>query len=222
MALHRELSKPFRRLTSWISDSRDRRRAQCLASEVVGYEQYLVHQLERTLLKLRSDTPFRGDRLIEQLVQHAGDLAGSAVLCVGCRSEAEIRSFYRQGAREVVGIDLVSRSPDILVMDMHRMALADRSFDVVFSCHSLEHAWDPAGVAREMARVVKHQGLVAIEVPIGFRTNESDRHDLGSAEAVTALFGSLVACQLWSEHQPAYSPANRHGTAVARVILRIR
>ena len=42
----------------------------------------------------------------------------------------------------MVGIDLLADGSGILAMDMHQLTFPDQSFDAVFSCHSLEHAYD--------------------------------------------------------------------------------
>jgi 2-polyprenyl-3-methyl-5-hydroxy-6-metoxy-1,4-benzoquinol methylase len=45
------------------------------------------------------------------------------------------------------------------------MAFADASFDIVHSCHTIEHLAAPFTVLRDHARILKHGGLLVIDAP---------------------------------------------------------
>jgi 2-polyprenyl-3-methyl-5-hydroxy-6-metoxy-1,4-benzoquinol methylase len=45
------------------------------------------------------------------------------------------------------------------------MAFADASFDIVHSCHTIEHLAEPFTVLRDHARILRHGGLLVIDAP---------------------------------------------------------
>jgi SAM-dependent methyltransferase len=124
---------------------------------------------------------------------------GRSVLCVGCRNSHEISMFRNAGFDEVIGIDLFSTDEAILQMDMHAMSFPDDHFDVVFSCHSLEHSYDPTRALSEFARVVKDGGVCTIEVPIRFTPTSADLQDFGSLQALQSACESFLGEILFAE-----------------------
>lgn len=94
------------------------------------------------------------------------------VLSVGPRTEGELLNLFARGFRpcNVRGLDLISYSPWIDLGDMHRMPYQDDSWDIVILSAVLAYSDDPARAAREVVRVVKNGGLVAVE-------SEYDPHD---------------------------------------------
>jgi len=54
---------------------------------------------------------------------------------------------------------------DWQVMDIQNIALADSSFDLIFSCETIEHVPDPARALRELARVLKPGGTLFLTTP---------------------------------------------------------
>ncbi len=182
------------------------------------YRTYLDVQLQRTLNKRDAPLQERTILLIDQVSKFI-DLSHCDVLCIGCRNTSEIDYFYSKGARQVTGIDLYSESPHILVMDMHEMKFADRSFDVVYSAHSLEHALNPGQVIQEIGRVARPGALVAVEVPVRYETRGADLSDFRSTEALRTAFSSHIDRVIWEDEQEANSPLNASGTPVARTIF---
>ena len=85
------------------------------------------------------------------------DIAGKTILCVGARDDCEIDFFTKRGY-EAVGIDLYS-TDKIVECDMARIyehsVLKDMRFDIVFSCHSLEHCLDFEGFVKSLRLVCK-------------------------------------------------------------------
>lgn len=185
-----------------------------------GYRDYLETQLKRTLDKM--DAPLQGrTQIMVDAVARFADLSQSRVLCVGCRNSAELDYFLARGAQSVTGIDLYSSDPRIQVMDMHRMTFPADQFDVLYTVHALEHAHDPAKVAGEIARVVRPQGIVAIEVPVRYSTGGADLIDFGDLASLHALFAPYTEQVLWGEELAGDAPANSSGTPIIRTILRL-
>ena len=183
------------------------------------YQEYLDMQLRRTLSKKDTSLKVGARRLIDKTAELV-DITRRDVLCVGCRNTAEIDYFRNKGAR-VVGIDLFSESPEILVMDMHRMTFPDDRFDIIYASHSLEHAYDVHKVVLEIIRVARPGALVAIEVPVQYETRGTDLVDFGNLRNLHAVFGPYIAQVLWCDEQPARSPLNEAGTAVIRTVFSI-
>ena len=184
------------------------------------YRDYLRVQLRRSLSKRANDSGVGPRVLIDQI---AGSVppGGSRVLCVGCRNAVELNEFRARGFADVVGIDLFSQHPDILVMDMHEMTFADESFDVIFSSHSLEHSYDLDRVVGEISRVARREALVAAEVPVRGQRGDADLLVFGDVAELRDAFGDHVGEVLMAEEQPARSETNDQGTDVARLVFRI-
>ena len=121
----------------------------------------------------------------------------------------------------VVGIDLVSQSPEILVMDMHAMTFADRAFDAVYASHSLEHAYDVSRVVSEIARVSRPAAVVGVEVPLGPGSSDADRVTFSSVEDLRTAVLRDGDAELWADEQPAGTETNSQGTPVARIVYRL-
>jgi len=185
------------------------------------YQEYLAVQQRRTLSKREND-PGAGARELVRMVVELGELErASSVLCVGCRNAVELDLFRSLAVGRVVGIDLVSPSPDILVMDMHDMTFEDSVFDAVYASHSLEHSFDVGAVLREIARVGRPGAVVGVEVPLGNGSSDADRIEFHSLADLHAAVAPILATELWVDEQPAGSATNEQGTPVARVVFRL-
>jgi SAM-dependent methyltransferase len=190
--------------------------------ESPDYRRYLDVQLRRTLEKQATDSGVGLRVLMDEAIARGRPERGSRVLCVGCRNGVELDEFRARGFERVVGIDLFSQRPDILVMDMHRMTFPDSSFDVVFASHALEHSYDLETVVGEIARVGRDGGVVAVEVPVGRRRSEADRIEFGGVERLREAFRPQIGEELWVDEQPPRSATNDQGTDVARLVFRLR
>ena len=192
------------------------------AVESLDYQRYLGVQLRRTLGK-RTNDPGVGLRvLMDEAIARGRPQRGSRVLCVGCRNGVELDEFRARGFDDVVGIDLFSQRPDILVMDMHVMAFPDEWFDVVFASHALEHSYDLDTVVGEIARVGRDGGVVAVEVPLGARASEADRIEFIGVDQLRDAFRPDMGEELWADEQPPRTATNDQGTDVARLVFRLR
>lgn len=184
------------------------------------YEQYLDAQLQRSFYKKSNPLQLHTRLLVDKLAEFR-NFAECHILCIGCRNTAEINYFKSQGANKVIGIDLFSSSPDITIMDMHKMTFPDNNFDIIYSAHSLEHSYDVGKVVREIIRVASPGALVAVEVPVEYKVSSTDLVDFGNLESLYAIFDPYISQVLWSEEQPPLSPQNEQGTAIIRTIFEI-
>jgi SAM-dependent methyltransferase len=219
------MPNPLRRLAHRVKTTLDWQRHRRVLLAKVGprpdsYRDYLDVQLKRTLDKHKAPLQLRTQAMVDAVARLV-ELPRCRVLCVGCRNTAELDYFVWRGAKEVTGIDLYSADPRIQVMDMHQMTFAHAAFDLVYSVHALEHAYDPARVAAEIVRVLRPQGTVALEVPVHFETRGADLVDYGSLETLHQLFRPHLAQVVWSEELAQDDPANGSGTAVIRTIFTV-
>ncbi|MEW5871409.1 MAG: class I SAM-dependent methyltransferase [Chloroflexota bacterium] len=188
------------------------------------YLQYLDTQLRRTLSKKDAPLPARARALIDK-VAASTDLSQCDVLCVGARNRAEVDYFRRKGARSATGIDLHSdfaQDSRILVMDMHQMSFPDNRFDLVYSSHSLEHAYDPRQVVSEIVRVSRPQALVVIEVPVQYEVRGADRLDFGDCQNLHSYFSPHLHEVLWCEGPQAPQPPGEGAYKIIRTMFSIR
>ena len=81
------------------------------------------------------------------------------VLDVGCGVKPYY-PFFRDGASEYVGVDVVENPAADLQGAVESLPVADASFDLVLCIQVLEHADDPARAVRELRRVVAPGGAV--------------------------------------------------------------
>lgn len=93
----------------------------------------------------------------------------SKILTIGPRTEGEIFSLRGHGFRlkNITALDLISYSPWIEVGDMHNMSYADNSFDAVVMGWVIAYSEQPEVAAKEIVRVTKNGGIVAIGVAYG-------------------------------------------------------
>jgi SAM-dependent methyltransferase len=157
----------------------------------LDYQLYRWGQIRQSRAKRHKDTSFRIVPFVELIKRHCPDLvAASPILCIGARNEVELDVFARNGFQDVIGIDLWSCSPRILVCDMHRLIFPDASFDLVFASHAFEHARDFSRVAVECVRVLRPGGYVFCAVPTGFQLSAHDRYDFKDAKGILEHFES--------------------------------
>lgn len=115
------------------------------------------------------------------------------VLTIGPRVEGEIYNLIGYGfrSRNVVGLDLFSYSPYIRVGNMHHMEFADGEFDIVISGWVLGYSDDKLQCAREMLRVTKPGGMIAIGNAFTVlnltQVTKNLGYIIGAAEAITDL-----------------------------------
>jgi len=97
-------------------------------------------------------------------------VAGKTVIDFGCGKGAEAIEIAKRGAAKVIGIETLERWRSIAdtnlvlsgVNNCAFLARTDEKADVVLSLDSFEHFDDPAGILKEMARLLKPDGRVIV------------------------------------------------------------
>lgn len=96
------------------------------------------------------------------------------ILVAGCGTGSEAGTFARAFGVETIGIDIgasfafdhAGAAPAILMqMDARDLTFADKTFDLVYSFHALEHIPRPADALREMCRVLRPGGHFLLGTP---------------------------------------------------------
>jgi SAM-dependent methyltransferase len=111
----------------------------------------------------------------------AAPRARGRLLDVGC-GDKPYEATFRPFVSEYVGIEheavfattnasSSARRPD-LYYDGDRLPFGDRSFDTVLSIQVLEHTPRPQALLREMARVLRADGLLILSAPFSGRLHE--------------------------------------------------
>jgi SAM-dependent methyltransferase len=119
--------------------------------------------------------------LIIAVLERVAPQARGRLLDVGCGDKPYLEIF-RPYVSEYLGIEneasftltaasAKERKPD-LYYDGTRLPFDDRTFDTVINIQVLEHTPRPGNLVREMARVLKDDGLLMLSAPFQFRLHE--------------------------------------------------
>ncbi len=93
---------------------------------------------------------------------------------IACGDGVGLRYFKQMGFTDVIGVELNPSKLEmagqsgypIISCDMHDLAnFEDGSVDIVYSSHSLEHAYEPAKVLAEFHRILQPAGALFIVLP---------------------------------------------------------
>ena len=221
------LKRLRQKLRHWRSVWLARRKVRAIpgggAIAAPDYRDYLVVQIAKSQLQANpaGETQPRTRHLVGLLARHLPAATGRAaaatrVLCVGCRDVRELDEIERQTGGAALGVDLFSDDPRIVVGDFHQLPFPDAAFDVLYSCHSLEHAYDLGRALGEFTRVLRPGGLWAIEVPTAFELGATDRQDVGSAAGLLERLRPDVAEVLWLEDAVRADGRRRDARLIAR------
>lgn len=120
--------------------------------------------------------PFRGDEFLEQSTKRwlkGLEVVGRRILDVGCGDGFALKLFSFYGAHPL-GISTAEEEVkwcreqglEAYLMDQNWLDFDDKSFDIVWSHHTLEHSIAPLLAVRETARVLQPGGIFALTVGV--------------------------------------------------------
>jgi len=136
-----------------------------------NYNEYISCQLQHN--KTRERTINRSyDVYIDLIKSHF--VTAKKILSVGSRDVSEVNSLKKSGY-DAIGIDLYTTDENLVkIVDMHEIDnhFTENQFDIVFSCHSLEHSYDPVKVLKSFRKVSKEGALIIL--PDGITPNQKD------------------------------------------------
>lgn len=163
--------------------------------------------IDHNLKGLNSFGTGRTSLLIKPLsVIESLDKDTARVLVVGPRNEHDLLILAGNGFRfgNVSGLDLMSYSPRIDVGDMHAMEYADDAWDAIVCGWTLSYSRFPEKVAKELIRVTKSGGIIAIGVEystlgyddskelVGYSIDDEGFQRINSVQDILGLFGDKV------------------------------
>lgn len=170
--------------------------------------EYSIEMLKRGVT---SDRPLK---LIRPLSVIDGiDTVSACVLSVGCRFETELLYLLGYGFRNVRGLDLISYSPWVDIGNMHDMPYSDDAWGVVVLGWALSYSDTPERAAREVVRVTRRGGIVAVAVSYYPRFRLEDaartgrlvgtRERIQTVEEILRLFDGHVGRVYFSHDAPS-------------------
>ncbi len=134
-------------------------------------------------LRLAYDARFQNNDLRDSdsfyrwVFKHLQGSSGQTLLDVACGS-GRLLYHARQAGLRAIGLDFsieglkreraIDPKTDLIFADGQYLPLSDQSVDYVANLGSLEHFIDPDTGIREMVRVLKPEGVVAIVLPNAF------------------------------------------------------
>jgi|SRR6478672_8945559 len=154
------------------------------------------------------------------------------ILVIGPRNENDLLSLVGLGFKRenVIGLDLISYSPSIVLGDMHDIPFTDGHFDAVVCGWTISYSTNPQRAADEMARVTKPGGILAIgveysnmspadeKVLLGYELQEFDKIGgrLNSTADFRALFANYID-HMYFEHDAPRKVSHTSTGLVERV-----
>lgn len=96
------------------------------------------------------------------------------ILDIACGDGVGLKEFKKLGFENVTGVEFNKQKADLAretgyevhELDMHNLTnLKSDSFDIVYSSHTLEHAYKPGKALQELHRVLKKGGLLLVVLP---------------------------------------------------------
>lgn len=96
------------------------------------------------------------------------------ILDIACGDGVGLKHLRNMGFKNIMGVELNETKASIALQggfnvisaDMHNLHnIDDKEFDVVYSSHTLEHAYEPGKVVNEFNRILKKTGLLIIVLP---------------------------------------------------------
>ena len=118
---------------------------------------------------------FRTSHALDALARHADFSAPLALLDVGSNRGSFVTAFAAAApAAAITAVEPDERYADssaglprtqLIQARIENIALAASHFDIVHSCHTIEHLAEPFAALQDHARVLKTGGLLVIDAP---------------------------------------------------------
>lgn len=132
------------------------------------------------------------------------------ILDIACGDGVGLHVFREMHFTDVTGVEFNPKKADrarlsgypVQSVDMHDLScFPDQAFDVVYSSHTIEHAYHPKRMIEELVRVLKESGELIVVLPYPDETTKNDlahgaKYELGTniddgGRTVISVFESL-------------------------------
>jgi len=164
------------------------------------YSDYLVYQTEHARSLEGSILRWKEGQREYIKKQFSGFNRGVAILDCACGDGTGLKCFKSLDFRNVIGVELCREKVQlakksgfkVLTQDMHKLSSVFHpgSFDIIYSSHTLEHAFDPDKVVRSFYELLRLFGLMLVILP--FPDNVEDKHR-GKAHCGSKQLGLDIA-----------------------------
>ena len=190
-----------------------------------------THTVSHNLKGLRDLAVNRSHLLVRPLSVLETLPVDARILSIGPRSEGELFNLAANGfiLSNVTGLDLISYSPRVQLGDMHAMRFGNDSFDAVILGWVLAYSEDPGRAAREIVRVTRPGGVIAVGVEYNPKSQDQILRECGyqpgaekrisSCGEILEFFGNAVG-HVYLNHDVASK--DRHVVGSLRVIFSVR
>jgi len=137
--------------------------------------------VRHNLKGLRDTSVVRSNALIRPLSVIEELRPDSKILCIGPRTEGELYNLAAHGFKlhQIKAVDLISYSPRIQLADMHDLPFKDEEFDAVVCGWTIAYSNNKSKATKEMIRVVRNGGIIAIGVEYNPLSNEEIKAMIG-------------------------------------------
>jgi ubiquinone/menaquinone biosynthesis C-methylase UbiE len=161
---------------------------------VPSYELYADLQTNR-YQSFESEHPHWQEGQRRFIAKHFSDVSReSEILDVACGDGVGLRCFREMGFTKITGVEFnpakaeraVAHGYPVHGADMHDLScFKDRSFNIVYSSHTMEHAYRPRRVLKELIRVLRSDGALIVVLPYPDTGTENDpahgaKYELGT------------------------------------------
>jgi len=153
-----------------------------------SYNEYIEHQSEKALNMEYNEEAFaKKVELFRQRFIHFEKIKNiEKTLCLGARFGEEIVALNELGF-DTFGIDLVSKSPHVLVGDFNNLPFKSESIDLVYS-NAIDHAYNIELLSHNVNRVLKCNGCFVIDVFLANCRGPYEVYCIKSIEEVISEF----------------------------------
>jgi ubiquinone/menaquinone biosynthesis C-methylase UbiE len=149
------MTEPIRQFFDRLARGRDR---TISGNPIIDYEQRVRSAAVMAMLEPRA-----GELILDVGCGNGRDLLPLAQLGCRCVGVDYSPAMIQEARRDLAAAGIAAM--DLLVGDATRLSFADASFDKVFASEVIEHIPDWPAAIREMARVLRPGGTVAITTP---------------------------------------------------------
>lgn len=167
------------------------------------------------------------ESVLDQFPPSVRHLGGTVVLDVGCGMGGFTCYLAGHGAAQAIGIDIVQDRIDAAevfatkrevtnvafrVEDAAQMSFSDDTFDAIFCFYTFEHVSHPQAVLKELWRVLKPGGTVAMSFPTWYGPWAGHLNALFPVPWLHLLAPEGALVKAWSQRYRALYQSGKIGT----------